>query len=170
MSMISEQVKKLREYAESCNIYPLDKNRGLPKILNDSADTIESLSAKLQSANMEQTVDGCNNCIGWDSIHGGCTIHNTILGGCKDFCNIKHSLEDCVSKWIPCNEKLPENPFGCLVTVMDSRFNGKDFEEFENILSYHVGYSDGKWNDADGNQVPFEVIAWQPLPEPYRES
>lgn len=72
-----------------------------------------------------------------------------------------------VNNWIPCNEMLPEEAFGCLVTVWDSTPTGDDFE---NILPYFVGWDGEQWNDGDGNQCPFEVIAWQPLPQPYKES
>lgn len=69
--------------------------------------------------------------------------------------------------WIPCSERLPDKAFGCLVTVMD----GDPYTEieFENVLPYHVGYDSGRWNDADGEEIPFEVIAWMPLPKPHRE-
>lgn len=70
-----------------------------------------------------------------------------------------------IGVWIPCSERLPEEPFGCLVTVIDA--NPLTMEEFENILPYHVGYDGGQWNDSDGERIPFDVIAWQPLPEPY---
>lgn len=70
-------------------------------------------------------------------------------------------------RWIPCSERLPEKLFGCLVTVWDT--NPITFDEFENILPYFVGWDGEQWNDDDGEQCPFEVIAWMPLPEPYRE-
>ena len=70
--------------------------------------------------------------------------------------------------WIPCSERLPEEAFGCLVTVMDC--NPSTQTDFENILPYFVGYDGESWNDEDGNEIPFEVIAWQPLPEPFKES
>lgn len=85
---------------------------------------------------------------------------------------IKEGLRDIIQRqpqiggWIPCSERLPEEPFGCLVTVIDT--NPMTLEDFENILPYHVGYSEGQWNDEDGEQIPFEVVAWQPLPEPYK--
>jgi hypothetical protein len=41
-------------------------------------------------------------------------------------------------------------------------------DEFENILPYFVGWDGEQWNDGDGLQCPFEVIAWMPLPEPYK--
>ncbi len=75
--------------------------------------------------------------------------------------------ESELNKWIPCSERLPEKPFGCLVTVIDT--NPMNMEDFENILPYHVGYDGKQWNDADGEQIPFEVIAWQPLTEAYHE-
>ena len=68
--------------------------------------------------------------------------------------------------WIPCEERLPEEPFGCFVTVMDT--NPITMEEFENILPYFVGWDGEQWNDGDGEQCPFEVIAWWKLPEPFK--
>ena len=70
-------------------------------------------------------------------------------------------------KWIPVTERLPEKPYGCLVTVWDT--NPITMDEFENILPYFVGWDGEQWNDDDGEQCPFEVIAWRPLPEPYQE-
>ena len=69
-------------------------------------------------------------------------------------------------KWIPVSERLPEESYGCLVTVMDCEPSTQT--DFENILPYFVGYDGHRWNDADGETIPFEVIAWMPLPEPYR--
>ena len=68
--------------------------------------------------------------------------------------------------WIPVSERLPDEAFGCLVTVMDC--NPSTQTEFENILPYFVGYDGETWNDADGEEIPFEVIAWQKLPHPYQ--
>lgn len=74
-------------------------------------------------------------------------------------------LPSAETQWIPCSERLPEEPFGCLVTVWDT--DPVTMDEFENILPYFVGWDGEQWNDADGLQCPFEVIAWIPLPEPY---
>jgi len=72
---------------------------------------------------------------------------------------------DAVPHWIPCSERMPEEPFGCLVTVWDT--DSVPMYEFENILPYFVGWDGEQWNDADGEQCPFEVLAWMPLPKPY---
>lgn len=70
-------------------------------------------------------------------------------------------------RWIPVSERLPEKSYGCLVTVYDTDLRTQD--EFENILPYFVGYDGETWNNADGEPIPFEVTAWMPLPEPYKE-
>ena len=78
-----------------------------------------------------------------------------------------HIMQDLPSaqQWIPVSERLPEKPYGCLVTVWDEEpMTG---EMFENLLPYFVGWDGEQWNDGDGQQCPFEVIAWMPLPEPY---
>ena len=69
-------------------------------------------------------------------------------------------------RWNPCSEKMPDEPFGCFVTVMDT--NPITQEEFENILPYFVGWDGEQWNDADGERIPCEVLAWMPLPKPYK--
>ena len=79
---------------------------------------------------------------------------------------VQEVAEEYNGGWIPCSERLPEEAFGCLVTVMDCEPSTQT--DFENILPYFVGYDGDSWNDEDGNEIPFEVIAWQPLPEPYK--
>lgn len=68
--------------------------------------------------------------------------------------------------WISCSERLPEEAYGCLVTVMD--YEPMTGQEFENILPYFAGYDGHAWYDSDGQEIPFEIIAWQPIPEPYQ--
>lgn len=60
MSMISEQVKKLRELA---NDVWLNSNEKFGIKINQAADTIEALSAKLAAANRERSDRYCGG--GW---------------------------------------------------------------------------------------------------------
>ena len=87
---------------------------------------------------------------------------------CEELKEIVHEVaEEYHGGWIPCSKRLPEDAFGCLVTIIDCEPSTQT--DFENILPYVVGYDGESWNDEDGNEIPFEVIAWKPLPEPYKE-
>lgn len=56
-----------------------------------------------------------------------------------------------VSRWIPVSERLPEEAGVYLVTM-------KDHEVYE------LSFSDERWF-VQGND---EIVAWMPLPEPYK--
>ena len=67
--------------------------------------------------------------------------------------NMERSAEDCGGGWIPCKDRLPEEKGWYLVYAKNQRpfvayFKGKTFP-----LNNHY----------------HEIIAWQPLPEPYHE-
>jgi hypothetical protein len=62
---------------------------------------------------------------------------------------------------------LPEEAFGCLVTVEEDDIHG---ESQRVIYPNFVGYDGETWNDADGKVIPFDVVAWMPLPEPYNDN
>ena len=70
----------------------------------------------------------------------------------------------CRPMWIPVSERLPEMAFGCFVTVEEDDRNG---EPQSVLYPEFVGYNGGTWNNADGEPIPFEVIAWMPLPPCY---
>ncbi len=57
MSMISEQVKELRDCVKKWQNFENVSSSELFKLLNEAADTIESLSAKL--ADMERPAEDC---------------------------------------------------------------------------------------------------------------
>lgn len=70
--------------------------------------------------------------------------------------------------WISISDRLPEEAYGCLVTVMDC--DPYLMKDYENIYPEFVGWDGKSWNNSDGKEIPFEVLAWMPLPEPYKES
>ena len=75
--------------------------------------------------------------------------------------------EPQVGGWVPVTERLPDNGYGVLVTVNGKHdnmtfVNALEIAEYRNTEGWIIeGYLD--WLDPD-------VIAWQPLPEPYKES
>ena len=64
--------------------------------------------------------------------------------------------------WIPCSEKLPELRQDVLVTVKYTGFMGMHGYW---IKTGHMEAENDWWGDCAGG----EVIAWKPLPEPFKE-
>ena len=65
-------------------------------------------------------------------------------------------------KWIPCSERLPKKP---------EIYGDSDgyIVQTRRVEQPFIGYWDGReWTDEEVDVVA-EVIAWMPLPEPYRE-
>ena len=64
-------------------------------------------------------------------------------------------------RWIPCSERLPEDNSDILVAYVE-----KDEKRIA-----PVNYGCGTWFDCLFNKVLDQVgvLAWMPLPEPYRE-
>lgn len=67
--------------------------------------------------------------------------------------NMDDEKENC---WIPVSERLPED--GTYITTLDGELVGQK-EPFTGMC----GIEKGKWDEEDC------VIAWMPLPEPYKE-
>jgi hypothetical protein len=64
-------------------------------------------------------------------------------------------------RWIPTAEKMPEEPYGCLLMVEEDDHYG---EPQKVLLPYFAGYDGAGWNDGEGKRIPFEVTHWMPLP------
>lgn len=65
-------------------------------------------------------------------------------------------------KWIPVNERLPKKP------EIDGDSDGY-IVQTRRVAQPFIGYWDGReWTDEEVDILD-EVIAWMPLPEPYRE-
>lgn len=72
--------------------------------------------------------------------------------------------------WIPCSERLPEEEKDYLCCYEYTEIGGT--HEGEKFKDYGVFYHDGyKWIKywETINKKNIQVVAWQPLPEPYRE-
>ena len=75
---------------------------------------------------------------------------------------IEQVADEYKGGWIPCSERLPEIRQDCLVTVRYTGFMG--MYGFW-VKTGHMEAENDWWGDCAGG----EVIAWQPLPEPYQE-
>lgn len=77
---------------------------------------------------------------------------------------VSQVAEEYKDDWILCSKRLPEVPEG-LEDSECPEFNVMiKGAEIATTLKYA---SDGTWFDDDGDI--YDVIAWQPLPEPYKE-
>lgn len=109
MSMISEQVKELREYT---NVSLYARECETKELLKQAADTIESLSAKLQAANRERSADGkktwryCKECEHYTPLPSG------VRGGKRGYCEKRYprdSRRGCIRACTMFSEKGNKN-------------------------------------------------------------
>ena len=75
--------------------------------------------------------------------------------GLKIMDYIENMDDEKENGWIPVSERLPED--GTYITTLDGELVGQE-EPFTGMC----GIENGKWDDEDC------VIAWMPLPEPYK--
>lgn len=69
--------------------------------------------------------------------------------------------------WIKCSDnKFPKFNRNVLVTLDSGEITNSKFYGFGEECQGYKEFPDGVW---DVNQYGHEVIAWQPLPEPYKE-
>lgn len=70
-----------------------------------------------------------------------------------------------MSKWIPCNRKLPDESNYYLACIYDTEASDYDFRKiwFAHTDDYDIEKSEQR--ELYENEV---VTAWMPLPEPYR--
>ena len=119
--------------------------------------------------------------------HKCITSHNMAISALEKQISMKpvfvHPLQ--FDNWIPCNERLPEEGVPVNITYKNSNppsyySNIKNIPFTATAISYK-----NKWywyscicldilneygkNEADAVNKDIDIIAWQPLPEPYRE-
>ena len=75
---------------------------------------------------------------------------------------VKQEAEQYNNGWIPCSEKLPDVRQDVLVTVKYTGFMGMHGYW---IKTGHMEAENDWWGDCAGG----DVIAWRPLPEPFKE-
>ena len=79
-------------------------------------------------------------------------------------------LDDCPlveaeeSRWIPCSKRTPEKSGVYIVTEKEYSVDDREHTGRFNLITEQVEFEGGKWRRASF----YEVIAWMPLPEPYK--
>lgn len=65
-------------------------------------------------------------------------------------------------QWIPCNKKMPEEGESCLITWL--------YKGHINVSEAYMALSNNLVLVGDSIPCePYSIIAWMPLPEPYKE-
>lgn len=118
----------------------------------------------------------CKHCCKWDKSLMHC---NDCPTGIAIEALEKQATKQATSKWIPCSEGLPEEH-----DTMFAKFKGTDkwsdsmFAKKSDKVNVTVEFDDGSrmtqtLYTIDGEwkretNIKHKVIAWQPLPEPYK--
>ena len=78
---------------------------------------------------------------------------------------VNELAEEHKGGWIPCSERLPED---CSDVICTTHLKGY---AVMNVVVLWYNAKLRKWMNCDDEVVDdnLEVIAWQPLPEPYKE-
>lgn len=195
MNMISEQAEKLREIADYLLLGLSDRFdfTDVGHKIQEAADTMEALSAKLATVNMERSKENpksdyrhCKDCENFVPRYVG--IKSGKRGYCKKrrsgdmrwgssrACKLfidpmERSAEDCGDGWIYCGngKNLPED--GVDVLVWYEYFRYGEYNRLFQTTGISFTYN-GKWSGFVNGQSGWDqlsIIAWQPLPEPYHE-
>ena len=64
-------------------------------------------------------------------------------------------------RWIPCSERLPEESEEVLTYSLNGYIEINSIETYDGTTVWENQHGD--WTDFD------EVVAWMPLPEPYKD-
>ena len=170
MSMISEFVKELREKSAlfSKSYFAV---AGIAKDYKEAADIIEELSAKLAGANKERSEQYYKD------------VPDTNVG---KWIPVSERLPDAETEVIVlAKRKFKGGDFRYIITTALY----EDGTVLENDSIWYWDDLDGEWNEEEdcyiipegwwefrhynmdevyNNAIDDEVIAWQPLPEPYK--
>ena len=72
-------------------------------------------------------------------------------------------------QWIPCSERLPENSDEVLTTYIVNGNKNKRYTETATYYDGDDGYWSSPWDEYRVAGTRIDVIAWMPLPKPYKE-
>lgn len=72
-----------------------------------------------------------------------------------------------MTEWIPCKERRPDNHYEVIVSIRETQDQyGTIVHEFISVGRYDIVRQ--RWEV--GNMYRTDVVAWMPLPRPYKDS
>ena len=93
--------------------------------------------------------------------------HNVAAGISKAKEIVHEVAEEYNNGWIPCSEGLPDKAGYEVLATLENSFGQR------RVTIIFTGYGDESFWHCNNKEIDIEVwkvIAWQPLPEPYKES
>lgn len=153
--LISRLEERSKEYNSGVRLH------GKPEemLTNEAIEIVNQLAEEYKTSFMQELVEARRNC-SEDSDCSECPF-----GQIEDRCILAELQTDADNNgWISCSERLPEVDKDVLVCFS----NDMDF-----VIAYHTrmietNYEDVWINSSTANRITSNVIAWQPLPEPYQ--
>ena len=94
---------------------------------------------------------------------------NPMAFSVKECMKIVHEVaEEYHGGWIPCSERLPEIGQEVIVATKNGSVYSNIYYDYIDNNAKEPCFH--RWDDEMWNCFMLEVIAWQPLPEPFKES
>ena len=152
--------EKIIEKLEACKDIMLSPNNsdcfGEECKYNDCMVCVFAKAIEIVKQEEEQYEECYKDC-------GECEAYNKEKHHCPKFCKViketVKEIEENNNGWIPCSEHQPEEAGTYNVTAYDGRILRSTHAKWQPRLK--------SWN-LTGTMAYWKIIAWQPLPLPYR--
>lgn len=126
----------------------------------DTAPEIEKIKA--ESADYLHGLDSCG-VIDWDTYNYTFDFYMDLLNRAYE-----QGKKDASSKWVPCSERLPEDKY-VLISKKSSKISGDKWCVTIAIRTADPRSRKIQWRDSGFGVIQDDkVLAWMPLPTPYR--
>lgn len=168
------EICKKHGCAEMCS--PEEIREATPNILEPSYDLInrriDRMSISEQVKELRELADALHREKWYSAYDTVIDAADTIESLSAKLADMERSAEDCGGGWIKCKDRLSTKKEcgdyrgNFIVTVYTNKLTTL-YMDYEYAIVR--GKEVGRWIWNDRVNIPWEVIAWQPLPEPYHE-